>query len=1436
MTQLIDLGKLRFHFAGQYDAATTYEINDIVKYGGNVYVYSNPVRTAGNLPTNNAYWALMVEGFKFQGEYDAATQYRIGDGVAHGGVVYIAILDSTGQTPPNNTYWSQMVDGIQWEGEYNALTSYQKNDIVKFGGRAYIAVQDSTGQQISDPVYWETMVDGISPEGVYNAGTTYQPGDVVGYGPNLYVCTTVTTGNIPEDTGFWTLFQKGNDFQGNYDAATEYVPGQTVLFGGNTYIALQTSTGSTPSDTPADWDLFYSGVTTAGDWNTSTYYAISTIVTYGGNSYISLVAHTSTDFATDLAAGKWEKYNSGVRYMGAWTTGTNYLKDDIVSYSVSTYICTEDHTSGTDLFLDQAAGKWDTFVTGAAYVLPSTTGNAGKFLQTPDGQNYSWQFANENDKIFYVSEDSVSSADDNDHGKAIDYAFASLRFACDYIAADMANRSPATIFIKDGTYNEQLPIVVPENVTIVGDGQRNCIIQPDTTNDNGFGVGISDDGVTPNNEATMFYLSSGVMIEGLLLKGLTGFALGVSDPEDIEDATIGGVYCRLNPNSLITKSPYVKESSAFSTGGVGAIIDGSVGPSGSGGSMVFHTFTQVHDGGVGFWVKDRGLSEIVSCFTYYCDFGFAASGGGKIRGLNCNNSYGTYGSVSRGFDSDEDVTDTTGIMYGDTLTYDATTLSTPAGFSVGDTITSSTAAVGGTATGLTATANQADEMTLTTSTAHNLVDGQAFYFDNVTDNGGNTTWRGILGDATNTTKRTWWAQVIDGNNFKPSSNPALTNFIDARELAGYGLVIETITDALRSNPVRLQINGHGYVNGDPVNNISGVLGMVELNSNSYFASVVDANNIELYNDSGLTSTVDGTGFTTYISGGTAERVLVGTALTGFDVGVTGTSIEGQIENIQTNLVDPTAHRIVISNIKYGTHGDTYKVSVRSDLTDNVGNAFQIDGVIKSELYFAEGRTYIFEQNNTTNTGHPLYISAAADDGTPIAGQTFWIDGAEVTWGDYQANFAASTNRYVVLVAPTAGTYYYNCGVHTGMGNEITVTADTGQLEYWFGTDNYPLFQDGSTITAQDGVTATLAPSAHQGQQGFALVLTGLAQEPIAGGSIEFVEGPLLGAQNDADSTETYNRGTDTQTYIVTAVTGWDPVSGSATVTISQEKLDTADSYQGQSFIIRYNYSQIRLTGHDFLSIGTGGRTTTNYPGVPTQAPSQGNEVIESLPGRVYYVSTDQDGNFRIGNYFRVDQATGRATLDASAFDLSGLTSLRLGSIGAQLGESINEFSSDGTLSGNSNLAVPTEQAVKTYVDANAGTTADGQLIYGQTGDTNALLDIGTAGQVLQVNSGATAPEWITLSFDISEAFFTQTFDNSTAVYDSNGYPTYFEVGDITYSNIVWGTGGTNWSLFGGADATYYRPESWTETGPVATQNVVVNYNTTTGLIDTITVS
>ena len=155
-------------------------------------------------------------------------------------------------------------------------------------------------------------------------------------------------------------------------------------------------------------------------------------------------------------------------------------------------------------------------------------------------------------------------------------------------------------------------------------------------------------------------------------------------------------------------------------------------------------------------------------------------------------------------------------------------------------------------------------------------------------------------------------------------------------------------------------------------------------------------------------------------------------------------------------------------------------------------------------------------------------------------------------------------------------------------------------------------------------------------------------------------------------------------------------TGTTSVVLAEEK--AADSYDRQVARIRYKYSQVRLTGHDFLDVGTGTKTQTNFPGTPLQDPAPGNEVNEIFPGRVFYVSTDQDGNFKVGRYFRVNQATGSTTLNASSFDLSGLSSLRLGSIGAQIGESISEFSSDVTLSANSNNKCPTQKAVKTYVD------------------------------------------------------------------------------------------------------------------------------------------
>lgn len=919
MTQLIDLGKLRFNFAGNWSNSTTYELNDVVKYGGNVYVYTYAVSTTGYLPTNTIYWTLMISGVNFVGAYSPTTFYPIGDAVAYGSVVYVAVADSTGIIPPNAAYWSQFANGIEYVGVYSNTANYKKSDIVTYGPSAYIALQDTTGHDPSQGAYWTQMVSGISPSAVWNSATAYVPGSLVAYGANLY---------------------------------------QAVANNSN-----QTPTNSTGTLNSAYWSIFNTGFRSVGTWLTSSTYYINDVVAHGGNTYICTTLHASTVFATDLAANKWTKFNSGVSARGTWAATTVYYKDDIVTTGVgSAYIALADHTSSSSFSNDLTAGDWLLLAAGGASVLPIIPASSqGRSLTVNnDNATLSWINTSGSTNILYVA----PNGSDSNPGTSLALPFASLKKAVSMVPSGQKT----AILVKSGTYAEAaLPIVVPADTAIVGDNTRTTIITPAS--------GFASDGTTPNAQSTMFQLSDGAILNKMTFQGMTGWSAG-STPADIATSTPKGIYCALNPASpIIYKSPYVLECTSVSSGGIGAYVNGSVHTSGNK-SMLFHEYTLIEDNGVGLWVDNGGKAEAVSIFTYYCYFGYATTNGGQLRSLSGNNSYGTYGTFSSGYNSAE--TAVTGAIYGSMITL---TGAYSGIINVGDTITSSS--------GATATVTNAQATTL------------------------------------------------------------------------------------------------------------------------------------------------------YVSN------------------ITGT-------------------------------------------------------------------------------------------------------------------FAATNT----LTATSGGQ-----GVVSGIG----------------------------------------------GQSGFVLVLNSLTALPQIGGSIQITG--------------------DSSAYVIQNVSGSYTNSSSViTVVLAQQKATASTS--GTVTTIRYNFSLLRVTGHDFLNIGTGGSSTTNYPGIPTQSPAPSQQVSQVLPGRVYYVATDQQGNFNVGTYFAVNQATGAATLNANSFNLSGLTSLRLGSIGAQLGAQINEFSTDGTLSQNSAVKVPTQSAVVTYV-----TTRVPQSI---------PTSVGNTGQYL-VSNGSTLG-WSTVSVS---AQWTVKTANYTAVAGDN---------------------------------------------------------------------
>jgi len=195
------------------------------------------------------------------------------------------------------------------------------------------------------------------------------------------------------------------------------------------------------------------------------------------------------------------------------------------------------------------------------------------------------------------------------------------------------------------------------------------------------------------------------------------------------------------------------------------------------------------------------------------------------------------------------------------------------------------------------------------------------------------------------------------------------------------------------------------------------------------------------------------------------------------------------------------------------------------------------------------------------------------------------------------------------------------------------------------------------------------------------------------------------------------------------------------------------------------YSQCRITGHDFLDIGTGNFEETNYPDIYaggaffTAAPE--NEVFESNGGRVFYVSTDQDGNFRAGELFSVQQATGVVTISAEFFDLDGLSELALG--GVRLGGSgtvVNEFSTDPTFSADSNNIIPTQRAIATFL-------ASALSVGGSDLEANNIIagqvSFGTTENIIEMTTGFYLKFNVPVNFDGKDALNNPTSVQGTIV-------------------------------------------------------------------------
>jgi hypothetical protein len=364
MAQILDLGKFRFDYRGAYAALTTYERNDVVTYGGNVYVYKLTTATAGNLPTDAAFWDLMVEGFNYRGIWSSSTTYLISDLVSYGGKIYIALRDTEADNPVTSTSdWSVFVDGIQYEGSWASGTSYQKGDVVKHGGNIWIAVNNNAASSPnSTNANWEILVYGVEWKGAYASGTAYKINDIVSYGGKAYINILSSTGVVPTNATNWALFSQGFQFEGTWSSLTNYQSGDVVNYGGLVYVAIADSLNSAPTD-PLYWAVLIEGISWKGSYNALTTYNKNDIVSFGGSSWIakqnttgnSPVAGANWDV---LAAGTFPDYSAQAgKFLSNDGTAVTWVSDvtvDTLTATTQAFVGTDAETGHDDKGLTNA--------------------------------------------------------------------------------------------------------------------------------------------------------------------------------------------------------------------------------------------------------------------------------------------------------------------------------------------------------------------------------------------------------------------------------------------------------------------------------------------------------------------------------------------------------------------------------------------------------------------------------------------------------------------------------------------------------------------------------------------------------------------------------------------------------------------------------------------------------------------------------------------------------------------------------------------------------------------------------------------------------------------------------------------------------------------------------------------------------------------------
>ena len=1328
------LGRVKFNWTGDWAVSKSYLIDDIAKFGGNTYVaITNHTSTASIsdfYSTDLSNWNVHIEGLEQKGAWSAGVYYRINDLVTFGNVVYRVTTAHTSEgTFIDETKVVEYVKGFQNEGEWDQNNEYQSGDVVNYNGSSYVALTTSLsgfqppqylGVSTDPAAKWSILSDGLAGAAATYVEGSYYRGDLIQYGGNIYRHKVGVTTNVsPLQVGIgsilpqsyngeqvWDLLVKGFDFKGGFSTTFNYHPGHIARYGSDSYISIGNSHKNVvpTAGIGTFWEVLASGDSSAA-LNTQ-----GDLLSYNsGNVRIGI---GSTGYALAVQANGMPGYEivgnqTRIYYVDSedGVDTNNGLAPNLAFKTIKTACAAaRPQTDITNMVYTASTGVATVTAPGHGLL------NTGTFVQLQDiefeclsGGNVFTVLGMTYNKavgLATITAIGLGGAPEVSIGSTVRIRNLSVQYTGSAQFAHTFKSALTNAIQSGGNYAHTFNSCAANGVQVVGGSS-----------------------ITPTS-------ATYDAVNGNFVMTLTGHSLSTSDKVTIADNAFTFT-CTMNNNASQKTYPRPGKDPARGqqlsiTGtttdtftvnvGTSPIVDHqptAVSYNQSTGDMVCtigpHTLTV----GTSVRLETEGMTFRCSMDGYTTDHPYPRQVAGDG---NPDPAYNTALNISA--------------VTTNTITINVGTASDD------QTITGKFPAVHTQGTYEFLVQGVPDSNSITLNVGVSTTD--YLYVS------GGTAFVGLT-----TTKypdkvsKSYYEvlEVPDTDNFKCNVGISTINhtYVEGGKVTDLTPAILKLSASQFYEQLPIAVPPFTSIIGNALRG-SQVLPKVGTsddsttpNNRSHMFKMSDGTTIQALSMKGMEGFMYDPNAPLVLDNSNL-RTGVGTTAAGVFISLNPDSpISNKSPYVKdcTCFSDPateaTPARFGGGGVGVFIDGGVHDVGAKSMVFDafthvaSDGAGYILDKGAIAEIvscftyyakwgYYSGGGSRIRGVGGNNSYGDYGVISSGfSTDEVPRTAQVFGdmmeVQGTTkagtVSVGATMFGASSKASAWMLNDQIAADKIYFK--YQAGYGNAgIGTTGFVDGEIIWFGAGAEQSSGIGS-------IKVGTAASSVTGQKGTIMEVDQISSSLLVGDAIGFST-TLYGATDRFFIINTITNVAAAQTYYewqAGSTAGVATVfNNRATLSISPEKgtgtwdtrnLDPDNVSYGSTITIRTLFSQARLTGHDFLAVGTGNKTETGYPNVNLANVIQGQETNVFGPGKVFFVSTDQGGNFRVGDFFSVDQLTGRATLDASAFNLSGLTELRLGSLGGQVGEAISEFSADPAMSGNSNSACPTEFAVKGFV-------------------------------------------------------------------------------------------------------------------------------------------